>query len=102
MNNISFNPYNRTDLLIQRTIRSKFADCTVLTIAHRLHTIIDSDRVLVMDFGRALEFDTPHNLLTQNTGIFKEMVHTLGSSEVERFCHTAQNKHDAQQFIANK
>lgn len=72
----------------------------MLTIAHRLHTIIDSDRVLVMDVGRVVEFDTPHNLLTQNTGIFKEMVHTLGSMEVERLCHLAQTKHDARQFIA--
>jgi ABC-type multidrug transport system fused ATPase/permease subunit len=43
--------YYRTDELIQATIRRRFVDCTVLTIAHRLHTIIDSNRVLVMDAG---------------------------------------------------
>ena len=52
-----------TDSLIQSTIRSAFAECTVLTIAHRLHTITDSDRVLVLDAGRVLEYDTPAALL---------------------------------------
>lgn len=54
---------NATDGLIQTTIRSAFADCTVLTIAHRLHTIIDSDRILLLDGGQLSEFDSPANLL---------------------------------------
>ena len=48
-----------TDHLIQATIRKSFSHCSTLTIAHRLDTIIDSDRVLVLDKGTALEFDTP-------------------------------------------
>ena len=52
-----------TDQLIQKVIRDKFRHCTVLTIAHRLNTIMDSDMVLVMDNGDAAEFDSPHKLL---------------------------------------
>lgn len=52
-----------TDVLIQRIVRSAFAHCTVLTIAHRLNTIMDSDKVLVMDSGVNAEYDTPHLLL---------------------------------------
>jgi hypothetical protein len=54
---------NETDALIQTTLRTCFADCTVLTIAHRLNTIMDSTRVMVLDAGYLVEFDTPHNLL---------------------------------------
>ncbi|EFJ12050.1 hypothetical protein SELMODRAFT_425801 [Selaginella moellendorffii] len=54
---------NDTDQIIQATIRASFQDCTVLTVAHRIQTIIDNDRVLVMEAGRIAEFDTPKNLL---------------------------------------
>nr|QJQ50001.1 ABC transporter family C protein ABCC2 [Ostrinia furnacalis] len=54
----------QTDALIQKTIRQQFTDCTVITIAHRLVTIMDSDRVLVMDKGQAVEFDYPYVLLS--------------------------------------
>lgn len=52
-----------TDVLIQSVVRSEFAECTVLTIAHRLNTIMDADKVLVMDAGYAAEYDVPHKLL---------------------------------------
>ncbi|KAL7750892.1 Multidrug resistance-associated protein 1 [Sorochytrium milnesiophthora] len=57
-----------TDAFVQRTIRSEFKDCTVLTIAHRLATIMDSDRILVLDKGCVSEFDSPANLL-QNPSV---------------------------------
>ncbi|XP_076648329.1 ATP-binding cassette sub-family C member 4 [Halictus rubicundus] len=63
-----------TDALIQHTIRQKFAKCTVLTIAHRLITIMDSDRVLVMDKGRMAEYDHPHILLQNSYSQFTSLV----------------------------
>merc|ERR1711957_544227 len=50
---------NETDAIIQRMIRENFQDATVLTIAHRLNTIMDSDRILVLDNGHIAELDTP-------------------------------------------
>ncbi|KAH1001745.1 hypothetical protein HUJ04_005722 [Dendroctonus ponderosae] len=69
-----------TDGLIQTTIRKKFSGCTVLTIAHRLHTIMDSDKVLVMDAGRAMEFDHPHKLLEDARGVFYSLVQQTGKA----------------------
>ncbi|KAK4880384.1 hypothetical protein RN001_008530 [Aquatica leii] len=70
----------RTDALIQTTIRQKFANCTVLTIAHRLNTVMDSDKVLVMDAGTMVQFDHPYVLLQQTDGIFYGMVQQIGKS----------------------
>uniref|UniRef100_A0A8C1DPF8 ATP-binding cassette, sub-family C (CFTR/MRP), member 3 n=1 Tax=Cyprinus carpio carpio TaxID=630221 RepID=A0A8C1DPF8_CYPCA len=66
-----------TDNLIQSTIRTQFEDCTVFTIAHRLNTIMDYTRVLVLDKGKIAEFDTPANLLAQK-GIFYGMAKDAG------------------------
>ncbi|KAM9346446.1 multidrug resistance-associated protein 1 [Symphorus nematophorus] len=60
-----------TDNLIQSTIRSQFEDCTVLTIAHRLNTIMDYTRVLVLDKGETAEFDSPSNLIAQRGAFYK-------------------------------
>ncbi|XP_041474562.1 multidrug resistance-associated protein 1-like isoform X1 [Lytechinus variegatus] len=66
-----------TDDLIQATIRSEFSECTVITIAHRINTIMDSTRILVMDGGEVSEFDTPTHLLTSG-GIFYTMAKDAG------------------------
>ncbi|KAI7815048.1 ABC subfamily C member [Rhyzopertha dominica] len=67
-----------TDDLIQRTIRTEFKDCTVLTIAHRLNTIMDSDRIIVLDKGHVVEFDSPSNLLLNKKSIFYGMCKDAG------------------------
>uniref|UniRef100_A0A8C7VU89 ABC-type glutathione-S-conjugate transporter n=1 Tax=Oncorhynchus mykiss TaxID=8022 RepID=A0A8C7VU89_ONCMY len=66
-----------TDTLIQSTIRQQFEDCTVLTIAHRLNTIMDYTRVIVMDKGHISEMDSPANLIS-NRGQFYRMCREAG------------------------
>lgn len=68
----------KTDQLIQSTLREKFSECTVLTIAHRINTIIDSDRVMVMDAGELVEFDHPAVLLQRPESIFYDLVKETG------------------------
>jgi hypothetical protein len=53
-----------TDKVLQETIRTEFADRTILTIAHRINTIMDSDRILVLSAGKVVEFDTPENVIS--------------------------------------
>lgn len=66
-----------TDAFIQRMLRTRFKDTTLLTVAHRLNTIMDYDTILVMDKGRAAEFGPPLELLEQN-GVFTELVNATG------------------------
>ncbi|XP_038050083.1 multidrug resistance-associated protein 5-like [Patiria miniata] len=70
-----------TDSLIQTTIREAFSECTLLTIAHRLNTILDSDRVLVMDDGWIAEFDKPASLLANPDSKFFKMVEAAESQK---------------------
>ena len=66
------------DSRIQKLLRQDFKNATTLTVAHRLNTIMDSTHILVMSDGRAVEFDTPQNLLKKG-GMFNDLVKAASS-----------------------
>lgn len=83
---------SETDALIQKTIRREFKHCTVLTIAHRINTIMDSTRVLVMEDGRVKEYDTVPTLVGRQQSTFRAMVVEAGlegSASVSRSASAA-------------
>ncbi|KAI9594388.1 hypothetical protein BDF19DRAFT_423478 [Syncephalis fuscata] len=71
-----------TDTLIQQTVRNEFTDASLLCIAHRLRTIIDYDKVLVMDAGRLAEYDSPSVLIQQKDSIFRKLCEQSGEFDV--------------------
>jgi ATP-binding cassette subfamily C (CFTR/MRP) protein 1 len=81
-----------TDALIQRAVRECFAHCTVLTIAHRLNTIMDSDKVLVLDQGAVAEYGPPTELLKSPNGPFAALVAQTGAKNAEHLRKLATNK----------
>lgn len=83
---------SQTDKKIQTTVRTAFKDCTVLTIAHRLETIADYDRIVVMDAGRVAEFGVPFNLLQNKDGIFSSLVNALGPEVRAAFVATMRQR----------
>ena len=80
-----------TDAFIQKMLRSRFPETTLVTIAHRLNTIMDYDYVLVMDKGRAAEFDSPANLLSIEDGVFSELVNSTGVESAKALRELAMN-----------
>ncbi|KAI4962717.1 hypothetical protein ZWY2020_025902, partial [Hordeum vulgare] len=67
-----------TDAILQAVIRQQFTSCTVITIAHRVPTVTDSDRVMVLSYGKLLEYDTPIKLLEDKQSAFAKLVGVLG------------------------
>ncbi|KAJ7499148.1 hypothetical protein FB451DRAFT_27658 [Mycena latifolia] len=70
-----------TDKKIQTTIREQFNDSLVLTVAHRIRTVIDCDRLIILSEGKIAEFDTPYNLIHKTDGIFHDMCKKSGAFE---------------------
>jgi len=79
-----------TDTAIQETIRNSFADATIITIAHRINTVITNDRILVLSDGHVKEYDTPENLLSNPRSEFTGMVNELGPDLAAQLRRQAQ------------
>lgn len=91
-----------TDELIQKTIKTKFKNCTVLTVAHRLNTIIEMEKVLVLDAGQVVEFDEPYLLLSSQSGLFYSMVKQTGEQYSQDLFNAAKAAfEERRQIVSN-
>ncbi len=82
----------QTDKLIQKTIKDNFKDLTVLTIAHRLNTIMEADKILVMDAGKVMEFAPPLVLLQRPDGYFTSLLKETGTDSFNKLKRIAEDK----------
>ena len=88
-----------SDRALQDTLATSFADCTVLTIAHRLQTIVDYHRVMVLRDGLIAEFDRPSRLLRQRSSLFYSMVSEGGPALVEQMLRIADRADEAREKV---
>ncbi|KAG5309274.1 L259 protein, partial [Acromyrmex insinuator] len=91
LNEATANIDSQIDALNQNTIRSSFKECTVITIAHRLNTIIDSNRIIVMENGFIVEFGCPYELLHDKPNdYFSQMVEKTGNQMAQSLLEQAK------------
>jgi ABC-type multidrug transport system fused ATPase/permease subunit len=89
----------QTDQLIQQTIKNEFKNVTILTIAHRINTIIDYDKVIVMSNGQIAEFDTISNLIKDENSLFKRLVNEMDSVSSKNEDVQRQQSNDSIQIL---
>ncbi|KAJ8684020.1 hypothetical protein QAD02_019812, partial [Eretmocerus hayati] len=85
-----------TDELIQRVVKKKSKSCTVLIIAHRLITVMDCDKIILMDSGQVIELDHPYNLLQQKNGYLYKMVQETGPCMAVKLFKMAKSSFECQ------
>lgn len=73
-----------TEQVIQKLIKESFKNCTMIVVAHRLQTIIESDRVLVLDLGKVAEFDKPSVLRKRPESHFAKLINEIQTEEKEK------------------
>lgn len=95
---MSANIDGETDSFIQKMLRTRFGNTTLITIAHRLETIMDYDKVLVMDDGRLAEYDSPAKLLEMD-GIFAELVNATGEGAASLIAMANKSYEEKQERI---
>ncbi|KAJ2999336.1 hypothetical protein HDV02_003117 [Globomyces sp. JEL0801] len=88
-----------SDKLIQKAIKEHFSKTTIISIAHRLNTIADFDRVLVLDAGRMVEYDAPYTLLQKPDSLFSQLVDATGTANAELLRDIATKKYKSELLV---
>lgn len=73
---------NTIDAVLQRTIRREFADCTIITVAHRIPTVMDCSKVLAISDGKLVEYEEPNKLMNNESSFFGQLVKEYWSRAV--------------------